>query len=77
MTSELLTRLYLSTYQHLKRKISILTTFSGRLQELIEQEKLHLLITDVTKKEIENHLRKHAKEAASKIKKLTKEGQNL
>ena len=29
------------------------------------------------KKEIENHLRKHAKEAASKIKKLTKEGQNL
>lgn len=28
----------------------------GKLQELVEAEKIHLLITDVTSKEIETHL---------------------
>ena len=36
----------------------------GRLQELIEQEKIHLLVTDVTKSEIESHLKKKSVEAA-------------
>lgn len=32
----------------------------GRLQELIEDEKIHLLITDVTRKEIDSHLKEGA-----------------
>lgn len=49
----------------------------GRLQELIEQEKIHLLITDVTKSEIESHLKKKSDEAASKIKHITKDAMFL
>ena len=44
----------------------------GRLQELIEEEKIHLLITDVTRKEIDSHLRRKSEEAASMIKKMQK-----
>lgn len=40
----------------------------GRLQELVENEKIHLLITDVTRSEIEAHLHKKSDDAASKIK---------
>ncbi|WP_349928672.1 PIN domain-containing protein [Acinetobacter sp. A1-4-2] len=49
----------------------------GRLQELIEQEKIHLLVTDVTKSEIESHLKKKSVEAASKIKHITKDAMFL
>jgi hypothetical protein len=49
----------------------------GKLQELVEDEKLLLLITDVTKSEIKSHLRKLAQESASKIKKIQKEAKFL
>lgn len=49
----------------------------GRLQELIEQEKIHLLITDVTISEIESHLTKKSFEAATKIKEITKQAMFL
>lgn len=49
----------------------------GRLQELIEDEKIHLLITDVTKKEIDTHLRCKSEEAASNIRKLQKDAMFL
>ncbi|MCR9586563.1 PIN domain-containing protein [Vibrio alginolyticus] len=49
----------------------------GRLQELVEEERIHLLITDVTRKEIETHLKKKSEDAASKIKKLTKDAMFL
>ena len=45
----------------------------GRLQELIEDKKIHLLITDVTKKEIDAHLKRKSEEAAFLIKKIQKE----
>lgn len=49
----------------------------GRLQELIEDEKIHLLITDVTRKEINAHLKRKSEEAASMIKKLQKDAMFL
>jgi hypothetical protein len=49
----------------------------GKLEEFIEQEALQLLITDVTVKEIESHLRKYSDESASKIKKIQKEAMFL
>lgn len=49
----------------------------GRLQELIEDEKIHLLITDVTKKEIDAHLRRKSEEAASMITKMQKDAMFL
>lgn len=49
----------------------------GRLQELVENEKIHLLITDVTRSEIEAHLHKKSDDAASKIKQLTKDAMFL
>ncbi|WP_324023475.1 PIN domain-containing protein [Aeromonas caviae] len=49
----------------------------GRLQELIEDEKIHLLITDVTRKEIDSHLKRKSEEAASMITKLQKDGMFL
>lgn len=49
----------------------------GRLQELVEEEKIHLLITDVTRNEIDSHLRKKSKESASKIKKIQSEAMFL
>ena len=45
----------------------------GKLQKLVEGEKLLLLITDVTKSEIKSHLKKLAEESASKIKKIKKD----
>lgn len=44
----------------------------GRLQELVEEEKLHLLITNVTREEIDSHLRRKSEDAAAKIKKIKK-----
>lgn len=49
----------------------------GRLQELIEQEKIHLLITDVTISEIELHLYKKSFSAAAKIKEITRDAMFL
>lgn len=49
----------------------------GKLQELVEDEKLLLLITDVTKREVKSHLKKLAEESASKIKKIQKEAMFL
>jgi len=49
----------------------------GRLQELIEDGKIHLLITDVTRKEIDSHLKRKSEEAASMIKKMQKDAMFL
>lgn len=49
----------------------------GRLQELIEDEKIHLLITDVTRKEIDSHLKHKSEEAASMIKKMQRDAMFL
>jgi len=49
----------------------------GRLEELIENEKIHLLITDVTKKEIDAHLRLKSEQAASKLTKMQKDAMFL
>lgn len=49
----------------------------GRLQELIEDKKIHLLITDVTKKEIDAHLKRKSEEAACLIKKIQKDAMFL
>ena len=49
----------------------------GRLQELIEDEKIHLLITDVTRKEIDSHLKRKSEEAASMISKMQRDGMFL
>lgn len=49
----------------------------GRLQELVEEQKIHLLITDVTRREIESHLEKKSEDAASKIKKFRKDAMFL
>jgi len=49
----------------------------GKLQELVEDEKIMLLITDVTKSEIQSHLEKLASESVSKIKKIQKEAMFL
>lgn len=49
----------------------------GRLQELVEDNKLHLLITDVTKGEIKSHLKKLAEDSVSKIKSIQKDAMFL
>ncbi|MUI54401.1 PIN domain-containing protein [Aliivibrio fischeri] len=49
----------------------------GRLQELVEGEKITLLITDVTKSEIQSHLKKLSQDAAAKLKKIQKEAMFL
>lgn len=49
----------------------------GRLQELIEQEKIHLLITDVTRREVESHLKKKSLSAVAKIKEVQREAMFL
>lgn len=78
MTMELATRLvFIDTSAFEKKNYQFGQHSLGRLQKLIDQEKLHLLITDVTQKEIENHLRRHSEEAALKVKKLTKEAMFL
>ena len=78
MTIELATRLaFIDTSAFEKKNYQFGQHSLGRLQELIEQDKLHLLITDVTQQEIEYHLRRHAEESASKVKKLTKEAMFL
>ncbi|RUO68342.1 PIN domain-containing protein [Idiomarina ramblicola] len=49
----------------------------GRLQELVEEKKIHLLITDVTRKEIDSHLKRKSEESAAKIKKTQKDAMFL
>ncbi|MGR5446694.1 PIN domain-containing protein [Vibrio jasicida] len=78
MTAALATRLvFIDTSAFEKKNFQFGQHSLGRLQELIAQEKLYLLITDVTQQEIESHLKKHSEESASKVKKLTKEAMFL
>ncbi|MCL1147985.1 PIN domain-containing protein [Shewanella marinintestina] len=78
MTAELVTRLvFVDTSAYEKKNYQFGQHALGRLQELVEDEKIHLLITDVTKQEIEAHLYKNASDAANKVKKLTKEAMFL
>lgn len=49
----------------------------GRLQELLEDKKIHLLITDVTRREIDVHLKRKSEEASSMIKKMQKDAMFL
>lgn len=49
----------------------------GRLQELIEDKKIHLLITDVTRKEVDIHLKRKSEEVAFLIKKIQKDAMFL
>lgn len=49
----------------------------GRLEELIEDQKIHLLMTDVTRKEIDAHLKRKSEEAASIVRKMQKEAMFL
>lgn len=48
-----------------------------RLQELIDAEKIHLLITDVVRFEIEKHLKKYAEEAVTAHRNFRKQGSFL
>ena len=49
----------------------------GKLEKFVEEKKLYLVITDVTRREILSHLQKKSEEAASKLKKLKKEAMFL
>ncbi|EOA9037561.1 PIN domain-containing protein [Vibrio harveyi] len=78
MVMELATRLvFIDTSAFEKKNFQFGQHSLGRLQELIEQEKIRLLMTDVTQKEIEGHLQKHSADSASKLKKLTKDAMFL
>lgn len=63
---ELQTRLVFidtSAYEHKKLQFGHFALL--RLQDLVESKKIHLLITDVVREEIENHLKKFADEAVT------------
>lgn len=49
----------------------------GKLEEFLEYEELTLIITDITIKEVEKHLREKAFEAARLVKKIKKDGMFL
>lgn len=75
---ELQTRLvFIDTNAYEKKNYQFGQYVLGRLQELVEEERIHLLITDVTRKEIDSHLKRKSEEAASKIKKIQKDAMFL
>lgn len=49
----------------------------GKLEEFLEDEELTLIVTDITIKEVEKHLREKAFEAARLVKKIKKEAMFL
>jgi len=49
----------------------------GRLEELVDDKKIHLLISDVTIKEITSHLKQYSDDAARAMKKIQKEAMFL
>lgn len=75
---ELQTRLvFIDTSAYETKKLQFGHFILRKLQDLVEQEKIHLLITDVVRSEIENHLKKYAQEAVKAHKNFRKEGSFL
>lgn len=70
---ELQTRLvFIDTSAYEKKRFQFGLFVLGRLEKLVNEEKIHLLITDVVQSEIEAHLKKFAEEAVTELKKFQK-----
>ncbi|MCO7254445.1 PIN domain-containing protein [Dickeya oryzae] len=75
---ELQTRLvFIDTSAYETKKLQFGHFVLSRLQQLVEEEKIHLLITDVVRAEIENHLKKYAEAAVKEHKNFRKKGSFL
>ncbi|HGH0375153.1 hypothetical protein B4902_21715 [Yersinia frederiksenii] len=75
---ELQTRLvFIDTSAYETKKLQFGHFVLGRLQDLVEDEKIHLLITDVVRTEIEIHLKKLAEVAVREHKNFRKNGSFL
>ncbi|GKX46629.1 PIN domain-containing protein [Pectobacterium carotovorum] len=75
---ELQTRLvFIDTSSYEIKKLQFGHFVLRRLQDLVEDEKIHLLITDVVRSEIEIHLKKYAEEAVKEHKNFRKKGSFL
>lgn len=75
---ELQTRLvFIDTSAYETKKLQFGHFVLRRLQDLVEDEKIHLLITDVVRSEIEKHLKKYAEEAVTAHKAFRKKGSFL
>lgn len=49
----------------------------NKLEVMVTEKKIHLLITDVVRAEVESHMKKHAQNAVKALKKFHKEGSFL
>ena len=75
---ELQTRLvFIDTSAYQTKKLQFGHFVLARLQQLLEEEKIHLLITDVVRSEIEIHLKKFAEAAVREHKNFRKNGSFL
>ncbi|AJB73151.1 hypothetical protein SS25_15605 [Enterobacter hormaechei subsp. hormaechei] len=75
---ELQTRLvFIDTSAYETKKLQFGHYALARLQQLVEEEKIHLLITDVVRTEIEVHLKKYADAAVKEHKTFRKKGSFL
>lgn len=75
---ELQTRLvFIDTSAYETKKLQFGHFVLGRLQVLVEEEKIHLLITDIVRSEIELHLKKYAEAAVREHKNFRKNGSFL
>ncbi|MCS5456940.1 PIN domain-containing protein [Enterobacter asburiae] len=75
---ELQTRLvFIDTSAYEIKKLQFGHFVLGRLQQLVEEKKIHLLITDVVRSEIEQHLKKFADSAVKEHKNFRKKGSFL
>ncbi|ESM63944.1 MULTISPECIES: PIN domain-containing protein [Enterobacteriaceae] len=75
---ELQTRLvFIDTSAYETKKLQFGHFVLARLQQLVEEKKIHLLITDVVRAEIESHLKKYAETAVKEHKNFRKNGSFL
>lgn len=75
---ELQTRLvFIDTSAYEQKKFQFGHFALARLEELVREEKIHLLITDVVRSEIEAHLKKYAEETVTELKRFQKKASFL
>ncbi|MFU0872729.1 PIN domain-containing protein [Kluyvera sichuanensis] len=70
---ELQTRLvFIDTSAYEQKKLQFGHYALARLEEMVREEKIHLLVTDVVHQEIESHLKRFATDAVTQLRKFQK-----